>query len=310
MLALTEALAVLTGEALYSKAGQRRFGKHSWRATGAVHLSLVGLATSKIQLLGRWLCAIALRYCRFAPIADIARDYKSASSSSRRERFGHLHRCQSSACSIGRRLGCRGHAGQHCGGIEPSHGRRPCSAAGRRDNTRGITRLAPHYTFRWHGNPRPNIGRLCPPLGGGEHGGATNCGSGATACPPRHRPRGRSHCITICNASNTNDGGHEYGPRCCLRPVAPAPRTGGRTRCDRAHSHESPNGVGAHGDLHRPDTTSTGDWPRHGNGAVGPSVVAIGGASRCGGLAYARLINGVISAVDRYRYTRQHHGRE
>ena len=78
MLAFIEELAQMMDEDLYTKAGQRRFGKHSWRATGAVHLSTIGLDTFKIQLIGRWLCAIVLRYCRLAPISDIARDYKVA----------------------------------------------------------------------------------------------------------------------------------------------------------------------------------------------------------------------------------------
>ena len=42
-------------------------------------MALIGLDTYKIQLLGRWLCAIVLRYCRLAPISDVARDYRTAS---------------------------------------------------------------------------------------------------------------------------------------------------------------------------------------------------------------------------------------
>ena len=31
----------------------------------------------KIQLLGRWLCGVVLRYCRLAPLATTAEDYKT-----------------------------------------------------------------------------------------------------------------------------------------------------------------------------------------------------------------------------------------
>ena len=78
MLTLIEDLAQRLGEPLFTKTGQRRYGKHSWRATGAVHLSEIGLDTAKVQLIGRWMCAVALRYVRNAPIADIARDYRTA----------------------------------------------------------------------------------------------------------------------------------------------------------------------------------------------------------------------------------------
>ena len=80
MLMFIEELATMCDEALFTKAGQRKFGKHSWRASGAVHLSLIGLDTFKIQLIGRWLCAIVLRYCRLAPISDVARDYVVATN--------------------------------------------------------------------------------------------------------------------------------------------------------------------------------------------------------------------------------------
>ena len=56
-----EAIADLMGEPLRNKDGGRRFGKHSLRSTGAVHLSEMGLDISKIQLLGRWLCGVVLR---------------------------------------------------------------------------------------------------------------------------------------------------------------------------------------------------------------------------------------------------------
>jgi len=78
MLNLIEELASLTGERLTNQAGRKRFGKHSWRATGAVHLGECGLEVSKISLLGRWFCAVVLHYTRLAPIEDIAKDFKRA----------------------------------------------------------------------------------------------------------------------------------------------------------------------------------------------------------------------------------------
>ena len=83
MLTFIEELAFMMGEELFTKAGQRRFGKHSRRSTGAVHLALIGLDTFKVQLIGRWLCAIVMRYSRLAPIADVARDYRVASSANK-----------------------------------------------------------------------------------------------------------------------------------------------------------------------------------------------------------------------------------
>ena len=53
VLEFIEAVAELMGEPLYSARGIRRFGKHSFRATGAVFLALMGISVEKIQLLGR-----------------------------------------------------------------------------------------------------------------------------------------------------------------------------------------------------------------------------------------------------------------
>ena len=39
-----EAIALLIGEALFTAKGVRRFGKHTLRASGAVHLALMGIA--------------------------------------------------------------------------------------------------------------------------------------------------------------------------------------------------------------------------------------------------------------------------
>ena len=73
---LIELVSALVGGPLLNKDGVRRFGKHSLRATGAVHLADMGLEVMNIQLLGRWLCGIVLHYCRLAPLATTAEDYK------------------------------------------------------------------------------------------------------------------------------------------------------------------------------------------------------------------------------------------
>ena len=76
-----EFIASLLGEPLYSKGGIRRFGKHSFRSTGAVHLAEMGLEIAKIQLLGRWLCNIVLHYCWLAPLRTTADEYKRGRAS-------------------------------------------------------------------------------------------------------------------------------------------------------------------------------------------------------------------------------------
>ena len=76
MLKIIEDIAAACGEELINKAGRRRFGKHSRRATGAVFLAESGIEVMKITRIGRWHCSVVLRYTRTAPIADIAGDMK------------------------------------------------------------------------------------------------------------------------------------------------------------------------------------------------------------------------------------------
>ena len=59
MLAFIEAIAALLGEPLVNQKGVvRRFGKHTFRATGALYLAMMGIAVDKIQLMGRWRCGV------------------------------------------------------------------------------------------------------------------------------------------------------------------------------------------------------------------------------------------------------------
>ena len=74
-------VALLCGEPLKNQAGPNRFGKHSWRAIGAIHFGECGVEVAKIMLIGRWHCSIVLLYTRSAPISNIAEDYKRARGS-------------------------------------------------------------------------------------------------------------------------------------------------------------------------------------------------------------------------------------
>ena len=66
MAGLVEEIATRLGEPLTTSSGQRRYGKHSWRATGARYLASLQLEVYKIQLLARWLSPIVLHYVRLA----------------------------------------------------------------------------------------------------------------------------------------------------------------------------------------------------------------------------------------------------
>ena len=78
MIDLILEIAAFFNEPLVNKMGQNRFGKHSWRATGAVYLGEAGVEIQKIMMVGRWHCSIVMHYTRNAPISDIAGDFKRA----------------------------------------------------------------------------------------------------------------------------------------------------------------------------------------------------------------------------------------
>lgn len=71
MITVVETLAERIGEPLWTAAGQRRFGTHSWRATGAMYLSSLQLDLFKIQLLARWQSPIILHYVRLTPLSGV-----------------------------------------------------------------------------------------------------------------------------------------------------------------------------------------------------------------------------------------------
>ena len=77
MVQLVEEIARRTGEDVFTPDGRRRYGKHSWRSTGAVFLSLF-LDIAKIMMLARWASAIVTHYTRLAPLKTITNDFKAA----------------------------------------------------------------------------------------------------------------------------------------------------------------------------------------------------------------------------------------
>ena len=54
MVALVDANSELLGEPLANINGQRRFGKHSWRALVAVFVAETGVGAHKSGMMGRW----------------------------------------------------------------------------------------------------------------------------------------------------------------------------------------------------------------------------------------------------------------
>ena len=49
-------------EPLVNKMGRSRFGKHSWRAPGAVFLGEAGVEIQKLMVIGRCHCSVVLLY--------------------------------------------------------------------------------------------------------------------------------------------------------------------------------------------------------------------------------------------------------
>ena len=73
---LIEYIATQLGKVLVLKGGVRRYGKHSWRATGAVYFAALGLNMHKIGMLARWASPILLHYARVAPLKTLTDDFK------------------------------------------------------------------------------------------------------------------------------------------------------------------------------------------------------------------------------------------
>ena len=78
MVDLIDRLAELTVEPLFTKEGKRSIGKQSWRSTGAVYFSNIGIEVLKIKMLARWESVTVTHYTRLAPLSTIAADFKRA----------------------------------------------------------------------------------------------------------------------------------------------------------------------------------------------------------------------------------------
>ena len=79
MIALVDELAARTGEAVTNADGLRRFGRHSWRSTGAVWLTgTMGIEVLKVQMMARWSSPVVTHYTRLAPLKAITSDFRKA----------------------------------------------------------------------------------------------------------------------------------------------------------------------------------------------------------------------------------------
>ena len=76
MVKTVEFLADKTGQPLKTKSGVNRFGKHSWRSTGAVWLTAMRLEMFRIQLLARWSHRVIIYYARLAPLTGLTEHVK------------------------------------------------------------------------------------------------------------------------------------------------------------------------------------------------------------------------------------------
>ena len=79
MIALVDELAVRSGESVTNADGLRRFGRHSWRSTGAVWLTgTMGIEVLKVQMMARWSSPVVTHYTRLAPLKAITSDFRKA----------------------------------------------------------------------------------------------------------------------------------------------------------------------------------------------------------------------------------------
>ena len=67
-----EANLAAVGVPIQSESGERLFGGHSFRVTGAQRLATLGVEVSKIMVLARWASDAVLRYVREAPLEHLS----------------------------------------------------------------------------------------------------------------------------------------------------------------------------------------------------------------------------------------------
>jgi hypothetical protein len=73
MVATVECLASQVGEPLLDSQGQRRFGGHSMRVSGAQWLGPLGFSVEQVKTFGRWASDTVVRYLGEAHVSDLAR---------------------------------------------------------------------------------------------------------------------------------------------------------------------------------------------------------------------------------------------
>ena len=76
MVATIEAVASRMELPLFDAFGNRLFGGHTLRVTGAQHMASIGVTMPCIQLLARWDSAVVLRYVAEAPLEALSADYR------------------------------------------------------------------------------------------------------------------------------------------------------------------------------------------------------------------------------------------
>ena len=87
MIALIEEIAQLIGEAVFLPDGWRRLGKHTWRSTGAVYLTSLGLELLKITMFARWNCPLITHYARLAPLATLGDEFKRGTAQEKKKKI-------------------------------------------------------------------------------------------------------------------------------------------------------------------------------------------------------------------------------
>lgn len=76
VVSVIEETAAKLGLPLLDQFGNRRFGGHSMRVSGAQHLAAVGVPLLTIQLLARWASDVVLRYVAEAPLLAVGKIYR------------------------------------------------------------------------------------------------------------------------------------------------------------------------------------------------------------------------------------------
>ena len=72
-----EQLAILTGRPILSESGDRLYGGHVWRISGARHLASINISLWLIMLIARWAGKTIMRYVAEAPLKRITLEYRS-----------------------------------------------------------------------------------------------------------------------------------------------------------------------------------------------------------------------------------------